>query len=45
MHLIGPANWYLPARLARALPRLDIEASDADDPRFAVPGEAAQPAS
>jgi RND superfamily putative drug exporter len=25
MHLIGPANWYLPARLAR-LPQLDIEA-------------------
>ncbi len=30
MHLIGPANWYLPARLARALPRLDIEAGEAD---------------
>ena len=32
MHLIGPANWYLPARLARALPRLDIEAVEADAP-------------
>ena len=27
MHLIGPANWYLPTRLARILPRLDIEAA------------------
>ena len=32
MHLIGPANWYLPARLGRALPRLDIEAVEADAP-------------
>jgi RND superfamily putative drug exporter len=32
MHLIGPANWYLPARLARILPRLDIEAAEARDP-------------
>ena len=32
MHLIGPANWYLPARLGRALPRLDIEAGEADAP-------------
>lgn len=29
MHLIGPANWYLPARLARALPQLDLEAGEA----------------
>lgn len=26
MHLAGPANWTLPARLDRLLPRLDIEA-------------------
>jgi RND superfamily putative drug exporter len=32
MHLTGPANWYLPARLARALPQLDIEADQADAP-------------
>ena len=32
MHLIGPANWYLPARLARALPRLDIEAGETGGP-------------
>ena len=25
MHLIGPANWHLPARLAHVLPRLDID--------------------
>jgi RND superfamily putative drug exporter len=30
MHLIGPANWYLPARLGRVLPRLDIEAAKDD---------------
>ncbi len=32
MHLTGPANWYLPARLARALPRLDIEAGEPGAP-------------
>jgi uncharacterized membrane protein YdfJ with MMPL/SSD domain len=32
MHLIGPANWYLPARLARVLPRLDIEAAQTGSP-------------
>ena len=32
MHLIGPANWYLPARLARILPRLDIEAAETGGP-------------
>jgi RND superfamily putative drug exporter len=32
MHLIGPANWYLPARLGRVLPRLDIEAAEAGGP-------------
>jgi len=37
MHLIGPANWYLPARLGRALPRLDIEAGGADAPALTGP--------
>ncbi|HEY1668879.1 MAG TPA: MMPL family transporter [Trebonia sp.] len=40
MHLIGPANWYLPARLGRALPRLDIEASGA---RATAPAGAREP--
>lgn len=34
MHLIGPANWSLPARLGRVLPRFDIESAQdaaADD--------------
>jgi hypothetical protein len=26
MHLIGPANWHLPAVLGRILPHLEIEA-------------------
>jgi RND superfamily putative drug exporter len=51
MHLIGPANWYLPAWLARALPRLDIEAGETGGPgetrgaEGTVPGphEAADP--
>ena len=25
MHLIGPANWWLPRRLDRALPHLSVE--------------------
>jgi len=37
MHLIGPANWYLPAQLGRALPRLDIEAGGADTPALTGP--------
>ncbi|MGD0247400.1 MAG: MMPL family transporter, partial [Streptosporangiaceae bacterium] len=32
MHLIGPVNWYLPARLSRILPRLDIEATETGGP-------------
>jgi RND superfamily putative drug exporter len=28
MHLIGPANWSLPGRLDRALPRFDIESAE-----------------
>jgi putative drug exporter of the RND superfamily len=44
MHLIGPANWYLPARLAHALPRLDIEAGEADAPAPTGPREPTRPA-
>ncbi len=43
MHLIGPANWYLPAPLARALPRLDVEAGEADAPAPASPLEPTRP--
>ena len=43
MHLIGPANWYLPTRLARALPRLDIEAAEADGPVLTAPREPTRP--
>ena len=42
MHLTGPANWYLPARLARALPRLDIEAGG---PAPTAPREPIRPGS
>jgi RND superfamily putative drug exporter len=45
MHLIGPANWYLPTRLARALPRLDIEAAEADGPVLTAPREPTRPGS
>ncbi|HEY3867659.1 MAG TPA: MMPL family transporter [Actinocrinis sp.] len=41
MHLAGPANWVLPARLQRLLPRLDFEADPDPDPGAgagAVPG-------
>ena len=42
MHLIGPANWYLPIRLAQALPRLDIEA---DGPVLTAPRKPTRPGS
>jgi len=46
MRLAGPANWYLPAPLARALPRLDIEAGDAGDgPALTGPREPVRPGS
>jgi RND superfamily putative drug exporter len=45
MHLIGPANWYLPARLARALPQLDIEAAEGDGAAVTVPREPTRPGS
>jgi putative drug exporter of the RND superfamily len=30
MHLLGPANWYLPARLDRLLPRVNVETTEPD---------------
>jgi RND superfamily putative drug exporter len=45
MHLIGPANWYLPTWLARALPRLDIEADKAGEVALAASPEPTRPAS
>jgi hypothetical protein len=38
MHL-----WYLPARLARALPRFDMEAGEADAPAPIGPREPTRP--
>jgi len=38
MHLIGPANWAIPAWLDRVLPRLDIE-NPKPDPVTAPGGE------
>lgn len=43
MHLIGPANWYLPAWLGRGLPRLDIEAGEAGGPGEARGGDGTVP--
>jgi RND superfamily putative drug exporter len=42
MHLIGPANWALPAWLERILPRLDIENTQPDP--VIDPGEERRPA-
>jgi RND superfamily putative drug exporter len=44
MHLIGPANWYLPPWLARSLPRLDIEAGKAGEVIFTASAEPTRPA-
>lgn len=41
MHLLGGANWWLPARLDRLLPRISIEPSDGPAPRARIPGERA----
>ena len=43
MHLISPANWYLPAWLGRALPRLDIEAGETGGPGEARGGDGTVP--
>ena len=44
MHLIGKANWWLPAWLDRIIPRLNVEARDFDVPVLAD-GETAKPVS
>jgi RND superfamily putative drug exporter len=46
MHLLGPANWWLPKWLDRRLPRLGIEgpAAPAQAPVPAVPGNRPAPA-
>ncbi|WP_430727452.1 MMPL family transporter [Streptomyces aurantiacus] len=40
MHLLGPANWWLPGWLDRLLPRLSIEGAPASGPAFAAPAPA-----
>jgi putative drug exporter of the RND superfamily len=42
MHLLGPANWSLPAWLDRALPRLALESTE--DGPGAGPGDGKEPA-
>lgn len=44
MHLLGGANWWLPARLDRLLPRISIEPPDRTAPRAKIPGERADDA-
>ncbi|MEU0127332.1 MULTISPECIES: MMPL family transporter [unclassified Streptomyces] len=39
MHLLGGANWWLPARLDRLLPRLSIEPPERPVPSARIPGE------
>ncbi|MEU5714406.1 MMPL family transporter [Streptomyces sp. NPDC020403] len=39
MHLLGGANWWLPARLDRLLPRISIEPPDLPTARAKIPGE------
>ncbi|MFD4033544.1 MMPL family transporter [Streptomyces sp. NPDC058637] len=41
MHLLGGANWWLPARLDRLLPRISIEPPDRAVPHAKIPGERA----
>jgi putative drug exporter of the RND superfamily len=45
MHLIGPANWYLPTRFARGLPRFDMEADKAGAVALAASPEPTRPGS
>jgi RND superfamily putative drug exporter len=42
MHLLGPANWSLPAWLDRVLPRLALESTEHG--RGAAPGDGKEPA-
>lgn len=39
MHLLGGANWWLPARLDRLLPRISIEPPDRPVPHAKIPQE------
>jgi RND superfamily putative drug exporter len=41
MQLVGRANWWLPRRLDRALPRLNVEGGAGGEPRPAAPEPAA----
>ncbi|MFJ1768812.1 MMPL family transporter [[Kitasatospora] papulosa] len=47
MHMLGSANWWLPARLDRLLPRISIEPPDLPVPHAKIPerrtGEAGRP--
>lgn len=40
MHMLGGANWWLPAPLDRLLPRISIEPPDRTAPRAGIPGSA-----
>lgn len=39
MHMLGGANWWLPARLDRLIPRISVEPPDRTAPRVKIPGE------
>ncbi|WP_250288897.1 MMPL family transporter [Streptomyces atroolivaceus] len=39
MHMLGGANWWLPARLDRLLPHISIEPPDRAAPHAKIPGE------
>lgn len=39
MHMLGGANWWLPRRLDRWLPRISIEAPEYHRPRATIPGQ------
>ncbi|MEU1482469.1 MMPL family transporter [Streptomyces sp. NPDC005752] len=39
MHMLGGANWWLPGRLDRLIPRISIEPPDRPAPRAEIPGE------
>ncbi|GAA2944985.1 MMPL family transporter [Kitasatospora cinereorecta] len=41
MHLLGGANWWLPAPLDRLLPRISVEPPDRSAPHAKIPGERA----
>lgn len=43
MHMFGPANWWLPAWLDRALPHLNVEGAGAPTLPLPLPGTAEEP--